>query len=88
MCNFPVVQALHVAQHQRFAELNREQLDVSESLNWWDREIAKVADQVNTAWCFFNNDFSGYSVVTSNRFKSLVGQPVHEPPAIPGGLFG
>lgn len=77
-----------IGQHERFEELNHEQLDVSESLNWWDRQIATVADQVNTAWCFFNNDFSGYSIATANRFKSLTGQPIHEPPAIPGGLFG
>ena len=77
-----------IGQHERFEELNREQLDVSESLNWWDLEIANVVDQVNTAWCFFNNDFSGYSVATANRFKSLTGQVVREPPAIPGGLFG
>jgi uncharacterized protein YecE (DUF72 family) len=77
-----------IGEHERFEELDHEQRDVSESLNWWDREVAHVANQVKTAWCFFNNDFSGYSVATANRFKSLTGQVVHEPPAIPGGLFG
>jgi uncharacterized protein YecE (DUF72 family) len=77
-----------IGQHQRFDELNREQLDVSQSLNWWNREIATAAGQVKTTWCFFNNDFSGFSIATANRFKSLTGQVVNEPPAIPGGLFG
>lgn len=77
-----------VGEHERFKELNREQLDVSESLQWWAEQIPRVADQVETTWGFFNNDFSGYSVVTCNRFKSLIGAPVNEPPAIHGGLFG
>jgi uncharacterized protein YecE (DUF72 family) len=77
-----------IGEHGRFKELNREQLDVSESLNWWERQIDTVADRVETAWCFFNNDFSGYSIPTANRLKSHTGQAVHEPPAIPGGLFG
>jgi uncharacterized protein YecE (DUF72 family) len=77
-----------IGQHNRFEQLNYEQLEVSESLNWWDREITNIAGQIDAAWCFFNNDFSGYSVATANRFKSLTGQIVHEPPAIPGGLFG
>jgi uncharacterized protein YecE (DUF72 family) len=77
-----------IGEHGRFEALNREQFDVSESLSWWNRQIAAVAEQVDSVWCFFNNDFSGYSIPTANRFKSLVGQVVHEPPAIPGGLFG
>jgi uncharacterized protein YecE (DUF72 family) len=77
-----------IGQHQRFEELNHEQLDVSDSLRWWNEQIAPVAERVETAWCFFNNDFSGYSIATANRFKSLAGQRVVEPPAIPGGLFG
>ena len=65
-----------------------EQIDVGESLVWWRDQVTSVADQVRTTWGFFNNDFSGYSVATCNRFKSLIGEPVKEPPAIPGGLFG
>jgi uncharacterized protein YecE (DUF72 family) len=77
-----------IGQHQRFKELNREQVDMSESLAWWKDRVASVADQLHTTWGFFNNDFSGYSIATCNRFKSLIGVPVNEPPAIPGGLFG
>jgi uncharacterized protein YecE (DUF72 family) len=77
-----------IGEHQRFEELNREQADVSESLRWWSEQIAAVSGQVQTTWGFFNNDFSGYSVATCNRFKYLIGMPLHKPPAIHGGLFG
>jgi uncharacterized protein YecE (DUF72 family) len=76
-----------IGEHQRFAELNREQADVTESLTWWKQQIDAAADQVSATWAFFNNDFSGYAVATCNRFKALVGEAVKEPPAIPGGLF-
>jgi len=77
-----------IGEHQRFKELNREQADVGESLQWWKDQTAAVSPQVRTTWGFFNNDFSGYSVATCNRFKSLLGLPASEPPAIHGGLFG
>ena len=77
-----------IGEHQRFKELNREQVDTSESLAWWKDQIASVADKVHTTWGFFNNDFSGYAIPTCNQFKALIGEPVNEPPAIPGGLSG
>jgi uncharacterized protein YecE (DUF72 family) len=77
-----------IGQHERFSVLNREQLDVSDSLNWWKQQIAALETSVTTTFGFFNNDFSGYSVATCNRFKSLIGLPHEEPPEIPGGLFG
>ena len=76
-----------IGEHERFAKLDHEQIDVSESLKWWQGQIEGAAEQVDTAWTFFNNDYSGYAVATCNRFKALVGEPVKEPPAIPGGLF-
>jgi uncharacterized protein YecE (DUF72 family) len=76
-----------VGDHQRFQELNREQLDMTESLKWWRGQIESVADQVQTTWGFFNNDYSGYSIATCNRFKRVLELPVHETAAIPGGLF-
>jgi uncharacterized protein YecE (DUF72 family) len=77
-----------IGEHQRFKELDREQVDMTESLTWWKDQLESVADAVHTTWGFFNNDFSGYSIATCNRFKKLIGEPVNEPPAIPGGLFG
>ena len=76
-----------IGQHGRFASLNREELDVTESLRWWKQQIASVSDQIETTWGFFNNDFSGYSVPTCNRLKSMLRLAVNEPPEIPGGLF-
>jgi uncharacterized protein YecE (DUF72 family) len=77
-----------IGEHGRFPRQDREQLDVGESLAWWNEQLAGVAPDATTAWGFFNNDYAGYSVATCNRFKRLLGQPVVEPPEIPGGLFG
>jgi uncharacterized protein YecE (DUF72 family) len=77
-----------IGQHERFKELNHEQLDVGESLAWWKAQVESVGDQVRTTWGFFNNDFSGYSVATCNRLKRLLGLPATDPPEIHGGLFG
>ena len=77
-----------VGEHGRFPTHEREQADTTESLNWWKTELDAAAGAASTTWGFFNNDFAGYAVGTCNRFKSILGLPVVEPPAIPGGLFG
>jgi uncharacterized protein YecE (DUF72 family) len=77
-----------IGEHGRFPRQDREQIDVGESLAWWAAQLANVGPELTAAWGFFNNDFAGYSVATCNRFKGMLGLPVVEPPAIPGGLFG
>ena len=77
-----------VGRHGRFPTHEREQADVGESLAWWKGQLEAVAPQIEATWGFFNNDFSGYGVGACDRFKPLLGLPVTEPPAIPGGLFG
>lgn len=67
-----------IGEHGRFTELNHEQLDMTERLEWWKPRLADAAG-VETIFGFFNNDYSGYSVATCNRFKRILGLPVLAP---------
>ena len=83
-----------IGEHERFKELNREQVDMTPSLEWWRDEITRANDsgQVKDVYGFFNNDYSGYSVATCRRFMAMMGLPVRESPdqdlAGQGMLFG
>ncbi|HTL27950.1 MAG TPA: DUF72 domain-containing protein [Tepidisphaeraceae bacterium] len=68
-----------IGQHQRFKELDHEQIDVTEPLTWWADEVRKVSDELSTIWGFFNNDYAGYAPATCNRFKTLIGLPTSTP---------
>ena len=77
-----------IGEHQRFAELNHEQTDVTPSLQWWKQQLTTLAPNLNTIWGFFNNDYSGYSIATSRRFMSMLGLPLTDlEPAEQGRLF-
>lgn len=74
-----------IGEHARFPDMNHEQLDMTERLEWWKARIAEVPG-VETVWGFFNNDYSGYSVATCERFKRIIGlSPMR--PAMPRDLF-
>jgi len=83
-----------IGEHERFEELNREQIDMTPSLEWWKQEIGRTGatGRVKDVYGFFNNDYSGYSVATSRRFMAMMGLPVKESPdqdlAGQGMLFG
>jgi uncharacterized protein YecE (DUF72 family) len=68
-----------IGEHQRFAVMDHEQIDVTAQLKWWAAELAKVQVNVDTIFGFFNNDYAGYAPATCNRFKKLVGQPISTP---------
>jgi len=65
-----------IGQHQRFNEMDHEQIDVSDPLTWWKDQIAQCSRTVKRVCGFFNNDFAGYAVGTCNRFKQMQGLPV------------
>jgi uncharacterized protein YecE (DUF72 family) len=71
-----------IGEHERFEELNREQLDMMASLEWWKGEIERVtaSGRVKDVFGFFNNDYSGYAIATSRRFMRMLGLPVRESP--------
>lgn len=67
-----------IGEHDRFPEKDMEQLDMAERLAWWKARIDEKLTGVTRAFGFFNNDYSGYSIPTCERFKRLVGVPVVE----------
>lgn len=77
-----------VGEHGRFPTHQREQVDVTERLEWWKQQLDGAAG-LKRAWGFFNNDYSGYSVGACNRMKSAMGLKVRRPGAADRGeLFG
>ena len=78
-----------IGEHQHFARLDREQVDVEASLRWWKGELERVmaGDSVKEIYGFFNNDYSGYAVATCRRFMRMMGLAV-DPMAVQGELFG
>ena len=66
-----------IGQHGRFPTLDKEQVDITERLEWWQKRLAK-AGEVETIWGLVNNDYSGYAVGTANRMKRVLGLPVAE----------
>jgi uncharacterized protein YecE (DUF72 family) len=69
-----------IGEHERFAVLNHEQIDVGPSLAWWKGELERViaSQNVRDVFGFFNNDYSGYSIETCRRFMRLMGQEVRQ----------
>jgi len=67
-----------IGEHGRFPALDREQVDVTERLDWWKQRLDATANGVNTVWGLVNNDFSGFAVATANRLKQRVGLAVKE----------
>jgi uncharacterized protein YecE (DUF72 family) len=75
-----------IGEHERFQELNHEQLDVTPNLEWWKQELQRTCEAspasaggssaVRDVWGFFNNDYSGYSIATCRRFMRLMNLPV------------
>jgi uncharacterized protein YecE (DUF72 family) len=78
-----------IGEHGKFPTLDKEQIDVSERLEWWKERLQGPARDVHTVWGLVNNDYSGFAVATANRMKHLVGLPVakREDPR-QGQLFG
>jgi uncharacterized protein YecE (DUF72 family) len=69
-----------IGEHGRYPAHTEEVDEMNESLAWWKEELLRVASQVQTIHGFFNNDYTGYSIPTCNRFKRMLGLPVVEPP--------
>lgn len=69
-----------IGEHERFRDLSREQIDPTDRLIWWKRQIDVQAADVGTVFGYFNNDYAGYSVATCRRFQQLAGIPL---PALP-----
>jgi uncharacterized protein YecE (DUF72 family) len=82
-----------IGEHERFKQLNHEQIDVEPSLEWWKAELDRVMRErdIQSVWGFFNNDYSGYAIATCRRFMRRMGLAVphqDEDLAGQGRLFG
>ena len=63
--------------------------EMTERLAWWKQRIDEKAAGIRRVFGFFNNDYSGYSIATCNRFKRILGIEVKKDGAdgIQGNLF-
>jgi uncharacterized protein YecE (DUF72 family) len=81
-----------IGEHDRFKELNREQIDVEPNLEWWKAELKRATGdgKLKQVFGFFNNDYSGYAIATCRRFMRLMGLAVPEDQDLAGQgrLFG
>ncbi len=62
-----------IGPHGQFATKDKELVDKTAVLQKWHSQIQPHLSQVNSIYGFFNNDYSGYSPATCNRFKTMVG---------------
>lgn len=77
-----------IGRHGRFPAKDREQEDKTAALRYWQQQIEPHLQHVNAVYGFFNNDYSGHSPTTCNRFKKLVGLEAKERrPPQQGRLF-
>jgi uncharacterized protein YecE (DUF72 family) len=76
--------------HERFDVHTAEQIDVTDRLTWWKRELERDAAAENaTIYAMFNNDYAGYALGTANRFRKVLGIAAPAPTAGDRGeLFG
>jgi uncharacterized protein YecE (DUF72 family) len=78
-----------IGKHEQFATHEREQLDMSDRLQWWKKRVEALPNPPKNVWGFLNNDFSGNSLTTANRMRHMLGQPAPMPTnADRGELFG
>ena len=70
-----------IGPHGQFATKDHEILDKTAVLQQWHQQIeehtgeitATSTSSVQSVYAFFNNDYSGYSPATANKFKQIVG---------------
>ncbi|MGB3714038.1 MAG: DUF72 domain-containing protein [Candidatus Promineifilaceae bacterium] len=77
-----------IGRHGQFDSHDAELVDPSPDLEKWLQEIQAHVNEVYSVYGFFNNDYSGHSPTTCNRFKQLLGLPIkHSQPPRQGRLF-
>ena len=62
-----------IGPHGQYTTKDRELVDKTADLNNWHSQIQAQGDAVTAVYGFFNNDYSGHSPTTCNRFKGIVG---------------
>jgi uncharacterized protein YecE (DUF72 family) len=64
-----------IGRHGQFQQHDRERLDRSANLKWWQQHLQSQTSQADSIYGFFNNDYAGFGAGSCNRFKSLVRLP-------------
>ncbi len=77
-----------IGPHGQYKTKDRELVDKTKELVEWNGRLQPHLDKTTAIYSFFNNDYSGYSPATCNRFKKIVGEDVGEiRPLTQGRLF-
>ncbi|MEM7334537.1 MAG: DUF72 domain-containing protein [Chloroflexota bacterium] len=77
-----------IGPHGQYATKDKELVDLTPALNQWHQKMTPYFDKVSNIFGFFNNDFSGHSPTTCNRFRKIVGLSEQEiRPLQQGRLF-
>ena len=66
-----------IGPHGQYATKDKELVDKTPDLQGWFEQIQQE-EGVTAVYAFFNNDYSGHSPATCNRFKRIVGMDVGE----------
>jgi uncharacterized protein YecE (DUF72 family) len=67
-----------IGRHGRFDSHDVELDERLPDLKKWLEEIQSNISGVDSVYGFFNNDYTGHSPVTCNRFKQLLGLPIKD----------
>lgn len=77
-----------IGPHGRFATKDKELIDQTPALAQWHAQIKAQEPPFTAVYGFFNNDYSGHSPATCNRFRRMVGLEEREiRPLQQGRLF-
>jgi len=67
-----------IGHHGKYDLKDHERVDLTPRLNkWWTDIQSRIEDNFDI-YGYFNNDFSGHSPATCNRFKEIVGLPAKQ----------
>lgn len=78
-----------IGTHDRYKPLDHERWDPTPNMQWWIRQMSRL--EAGERWVLFNNDYSGFSIASMNRLRTLVGMPpaiLPEPEPKQMALFG
>mgnify|MGYP005838305691 CR=1 FL=1 len=64
-----------LGEHGKYQIKTHEREDRTADLQFWWQQLQPALPHVTHVYGFFNNDYSGFSPATCNRFKQLVGLP-------------
>ena len=67
-----------IGPHGQYATKDRELVDKTPILQDWYAQLKPHLEDITAVYGFFNNDYSGHSPTTCNRFKQIVGLNTEE----------